>query len=346
MFYVWLRNKHVARENVDGQLRISTSVEESFFAASVTITVRVSDLEITSLQASMPKPINEECLGALNLLQRAVGMRIVEGLTKRIDDQIGRSAGCTHMANLVLESCHTAAVSFRQVKMAEALAAGLSPDDFYREWIKTRPKELRNSCVAFADGSPLLQRVTSQDAREVSRSIDMGARLTAASTLPIVPFSRNKLVGVGRLDKDTFMARALLEDNAHSMAVEVEIRRADFEIVAVRGWMARVPNEMCPHAVAALQGAVGLAVRPGLTAAVDQKIMRHGCPHLGNLLLEACHSVIQGTLGAEIEDLRAAGEDPNWDQVRGKWLGSMPMLHNSCLAYSAESPLMRRLAVG
>jgi hypothetical protein len=252
------------------------------------------------------------------------------------------------MANLVLESCHTAAVSFRQVRMAEALAAGLSPDDFYREWIKTRPKELRNSCVAFADDSPLLKRITSPVARDTSQSIDIGARLTAASQLPIVPFSRNKFVGVGRLDGDTFLSRALLEDNAHSMAVEVEMRRNDLEIVAVRGYMPRVPNDVCPNAVEVLRNAVGLGLRPGLTAAVDERVGRKGCPHLANLLLEACHGMIQGTLGAEIKDSRASratGVELTWDEVRGRWLESMPMLRNSCLAYRDDSPLMARLGL-
>lgn len=346
MFYVWSRNKHVARENVGEHLRIHARVHESFFSGSVTIMMRVSDLEIVSLQAEMPRPINEECVAALPLLQQAVGMRIVEGLTKRMDGLIGHSRGCTHMTNLVLEACHTAAVGFRQIRMAQALAAGLSPDDFYREWIKTRPKELRNSCVAFADDSPLLRRVTSPAAQEASRSLDVGARLSAASNLPIVRFSRNKFVGVGRLDKDTFMARALLEDNAHSMAVEVEIRRADFEIVAVRGQMIRVPNDMCPRAVDALQNAVGLGLRPGLTATVDERLARQGCPHLANLFLEACHGVIQGTLGAEIEDSRSAGLAPTWDEVRGRWLEGMPMLHDTCLSYRHDSPLMQRLGVG
>src|SRR3989304_5804553 len=158
MFYVWSRNKHVARENVDEYLRIHTRVHESFFSGNVTIMVRVSDLEIVSLQAEMPRPINEECTGALPLLQQVVGARIGEGLTKRMDGLIGQATGCTHMTNLVLEACHAAAVGFRQIRMAQALAAGLSPDDFYREWIKTRPKELRNSCVASPAGAPLRRR--------------------------------------------------------------------------------------------------------------------------------------------------------------------------------------------
>ncbi|TAK30638.1 MAG: DUF2889 domain-containing protein [Chloroflexota bacterium] len=159
MHYVFTRNKHVGIRVVDGGLRIRTSVEETFFAAWVEIDVSLPDLVITELRSEILRAVNAECQQAADLTQQVVGMRIMEGLTRKVDEIVGGRHGCTHMANLVLESCHAAAVGFRSQKMIEARARGMEPDQFYEEWVRLRPKELRNSCVAFADDSPIMKRI-------------------------------------------------------------------------------------------------------------------------------------------------------------------------------------------
>lgn len=344
MFYLWSRNKHVACQARDGNLCIQTRVEESFFAGSVTITVQPDGLRIVGLQAEMSRPIHPECKNALSLLNQMVGTPIAEGLTKRVDAAIGGIEGCTHMANLVLECCHGAALSFRQLKMAEAFAAGLKPDDFYRVFIQTRPKELLNSCVAFVAGSPLLERLTADAGNAPTRRFVLSSRFTDSS-LPIVGFSRNKFIGIGRSAKGNFVARSLLEDNVHGMSIEVEFRSGDLEIVRVSGEMARVPNVECSQALGVLQRAVGLGVRPGLTAAVDELIGRQGCPHLANLLLECCHGVIQGTLGAVVQDSRQSQDGLDWDGITATWLERFPLLQNGCLAYRQGGRLMSSIPV-
>ncbi len=335
MFPTFFRNKHVGTENVKGGLRIRTTVEETFFSAEVEVHVKLPSLEIASVGGQMRRGIVPQCYGALSILDRVVGQRVYEGLTRRIDDLIGRSDGCTHMTNLVLESCHAAALGFRQVKMAEAEAQGLSNEDFYAEWVKTRPKELINSCTAFMEDSPLMTRLRTEPHRTAPRM-----RPFPEIQPGVLRFSRNKLLKVSRSGKDRLFIRGILEDNAHSMLVELTVQIPQMEIVAVRGEMSRVPNDdICACAVDKLQLAVGMRIQKGLTSTVDERIGRQGCPHLGNLLLEGCHAAIQGMLGVQLEESHL-NDDSDYDAVRHRWAQSLPFLPHSCLAYQDGGPLL------
>ncbi|MDP2726911.1 MAG: DUF2889 domain-containing protein, partial [Dehalococcoidia bacterium] len=307
MFPTFFRNKHVGTENVADGLRIRTTLEETFFSAEVEVHVKMPSLEIASVTGQMRRGITPQCSGALAILHKVEGERVSEGLTKRVDDLIGRADGCTHMTNLVLESCHAAALGFRQVKMAEAEAQGLSHEDFYAEWVRTRPKELINSCVAFAEDSPLLARLRGEAHASPPRM-----RSFPQIQPGVLRFSRNKLLKVSRASQDQLFVRGILEDNAHSMMVELTVQIPQMEIVAVRGEMGRVPNDICPWALDRLQKAVGLRIAKGLTATVDEEIGRQGCPHMGNLLLESCHASIQGMLGVQLEE-SYLHDHSNWD---------------------------------
>lgn len=335
MFPTFFRNKHVGTENVPGGLRIRTTVEETFFSAEVEVQVKLPSLEIFSVVGQMRRGITPQCWSALSILNKVVGEQVSEGLTRRVDDLIGRADGCTHMTNLVLESCHAAALGFRQVKMAEAEALGLSHEDFYAEWVRTRPKELINSCVAFAEDSPLLARLRSQ-----TRPRPPTMRPFPQIQPGVLRFSRNKLLKVARAAPDQLFVRGILEDNAHSMLVELTVQVPQMEVLAVRGEMGRVPNmDICSWALDKLERAVGLRIAKGLTATVDEQIGRQGCPHLGNLLLEGCHAAIQGMLGVQLEESHLHGNS-DWDAVRRRWAQSLPFLPNSCLAYRDGSPLV------
>lgn len=327
MFPIFCRNKHVGTENVPEGLKIRTVVEETFFSAEVEVMVHLPSLEIAAVKGQMRRAVTPSCWETLPLLQKVVGQRVSEGLTKRVDGLIGRADGCTHMTNLVLESCHAAALGFRQQKMAEFEAQGLSHEEFYGEWVRTRPKELINSCVAFAEDSPLLARLRREGSSDHPRM-----RSFPQLQPGVLRFSRNKLLKVGRAAQDTLFVRGVLEDNAHSMLVELEVRIPQMEIIWARGEMARVPNEVCLRAVDKLQDAVGLRITKGLTATVDEVVGRQGCPHLANLLLEGCHATIQGMLGVQLEEGHLRGHDSDWDDVRRRWVEGLPILANTCLA--------------
>ncbi len=334
MFPTFFRNKHAGTENVDGGLRIRTTVEETFFSAEVELRVDLPSLDISAITGQIRRGIVPQCQGALSILDKVVGQRVYEGLTRRIDDLIGRADGCTHMTNLVLESCHAAALGFRQVKMAEAEAQGLSNEDFYAEWVKTRPKELINSCVAFMEDSPLMTRL-----RTEKHAAPPKMRPFPEIQPGVLRFSRNKLLKVSRVGRDELLVRGILEDNAHSMLVEMTVQVPQMEILTVRGEMSRVPNRgVCDGAIDVLQKAVGMRIQKGLTATVDEVIGRQGCPHLGNLLLEGCHAAIQGMLGVQLEESHLNGNS-DWDSVRHQWAQSLPFLADSCLAYRDGGPL-------
>jgi len=88
-----------------------------------------------------------------------------------------------------------------------------------------------------------------------------------------------------------------------------------------------------------------VCIERGLTAKIDEMVGRPGCPRLGNMLLESCHAVLQCTASAMLEDYREQHEIPERDVFKKRWLESMPIMRDSCLAYSDSSPLVRRLGV-
>jgi hypothetical protein len=158
-------------------------------------------------------------------------------------------------------------------------------------------------------------------------------------------YSLSKFVGVSRLDENTYWAQSRLLSRSHDFIVEIQIRLPKYEIVSVNGQMERFPGEECKPAIPKLQEAVGVCIERGLTATIDRDVGRPGCPRMANLLLEGCHAFFQGTAVALLEDFSRKGQALNWDEFRKRWLESMPIMKNTCLAYCDASPLIQRLGV-
>ncbi|MBI2861210.1 MAG: DUF2889 domain-containing protein [Chloroflexi bacterium] len=337
--YIFVRNKHVGTQVLGDELKVRTRIDETFFAGWAELRLAIDDLRVLDVQGEWERSLNEECRLVSPLLRRVVGDVISPGLTKRFDTAIGGPDGCTHMTNMILECCHAAVLARRQAWMAEAMLFGSTPEEFYQEWIRVRPKDLLNSCVAFAEDSPLVRGISKDGRRPTGRT----ERVDLPNPHPgMLSWSRNKIIGIARPTPDTFLAHGILEDNAHSMAVEITVRLPELEIIAAGGGLQRFPTSICPSAGQAMEHAVGLRIGPGLTAAADEQIAQRGCPHLNNIFLESCHAVIQATLAAEMEDAEAEGLQLSLDQLRRRWLLRYPFLRNKCLAYRDESLLIQR----
>lgn len=61
-FLSYVRNKHVGIEELEGDyLKISTAVEDTFFAGAVALMVRLPELEISSIEGQIKRSFNKEC---------------------------------------------------------------------------------------------------------------------------------------------------------------------------------------------------------------------------------------------------------------------------------------------
>ena len=77
----------------------------------------------------------------------------------------------------------------------------------------------------------------------------------------MITFNRSQLVGAEFLDDDTIRFNGVQEDHIYGMEIDMDVRIADGEILAIQGVMKRYTNPVCPAAVPVLQRAVGISVR-------------------------------------------------------------------------------------
>jgi len=160
----------------------------------------------------------------------------------------------------------------------------------------------------------------------------------------MLTFTRTKHVGVERPAKDKAIAHGFLDDYTYSMEIDVEFSLPEYEITTIHGRMKRYTTPECPKADDVLQKAVGMRIGPGLSDAVKKQIGRAGCRHYATLLLECCRSVVAASIVFARQDLENEGLPTDDDAVRRRMLEMLPDLRNSCLAYSDESPLMKRIS--
>jgi len=152
----------------------------------------------------------------------------------------------------------------------------------------------------------------------------------------MMTFSRNKLVGIERPNKDTFLVHGVLDDNIYGMEIDMEVRSADFEITSINGRMKRFTNPECPLAVPKLQNAVGLHLtQDDLTSKVNRVVGRQGCRHFANLLLECADAVMQMAVYGEWQAQKKAGTALSENEFLRKQLDDIPSLRGKCMAYSS-----------
>ena len=112
----------------------------------------------------------------------------------------------------------------------------------------------------------------------------------------MLKFARNKIVDVSLKDLETFAVHGVLDDDIYSVELDVLIRVADLEILAIEGKWHRWTTPGCPLAIQPLQQAVGFRIgEEGFGPKVHKVIGRKGCRHFANLLLECCHSAKEAT---------------------------------------------------
>ena len=115
------RNKltSVYRKGAD-RLSVHGILEDDIYGLEVDLDLSLSGLEVLSIQGRWNRMENAECPRALPFLQEAVGFRIDQDFTQKVQKIVGRKS-CRHFADLILE-CGEAA------RDASRLIGGKDPE--------------------------------------------------------------------------------------------------------------------------------------------------------------------------------------------------------------------------
>jgi len=158
MVLSYTRNKYATTTDLeDGSLLVRATLEDTVFAGTVEMEVKVPDLEIASIKGEIRRAFNEGCQEAIPLLQEAVSLRIGSGINKTVNDLVGGSEGCPKLADLILECIDEVVLRFTLPAIKESQSGSWQERaGGVREMLRQNPG-LLGSCIAFAKDSPLLE---------------------------------------------------------------------------------------------------------------------------------------------------------------------------------------------
>ena len=121
------------------------------------------------------------------------------------------------------------------------------------------------------------------------------------------------------------------------------------EIVAAEAVSDHTPYIACPSAAPNFARLVGLRIKAGFLREANHRVGGAvGCTHLRELLQQMATTAFQTVNPARVrEAMRAEGarETPGSDNVDARiteQMGGAPKILNTCLAYSADGPLVKR----
>jgi hypothetical protein len=131
----------------------------------------------------------------------------------------------------------------------------------------------------------------------------------------MITFNRSQVIEAEYPDDQTIRFNGIQQDHIYSMEINMDVRIADGQIMAIEGLMKRYTNFVCPQALPILQSAVGLSLREeGWDRRVMKEIGRQGCEHFAEIIIECGRCFNQAQLSAALWDAQTA--DPSLDQVQ------------------------------
>jgi len=129
----------------------------------------------------------------------------------------------------------------------------------------------------------------------------------------MITFNRSQVIEAEFPDEKTVRFNGIQQDHIYSMEINMDVRIADGQILAIEGLMKRYTNFVCPQALPVLQAAVGISLREkGWDRRVMKEIGRLGCEHFAEIIIECGRCFDQAQLTAAMWD--AQTEDPGLDQ--------------------------------
>ncbi|MCP5026907.1 MAG: DUF2889 domain-containing protein [Actinomycetia bacterium] len=148
----------------------------------------------------------------------------------------------------------------------------------------------------------------------------------------------NKPNGLGVVDGEPLVI--------HDMVVDLLVRLADFEIVAVDTGMDTHPYPLCTEVLAAYEQLVGVSIARGYNRKIKELFGgRHGCSHLGALLQALGPVAVQASWSAhqlnEPVETRLESTDDEVERERRVRLNA-----NTCHVWADDGAPMRAMTVG
>ena len=141
----------------------------------------------------------------------------------------------------------------------------------------------------------------------------------------MITFNRSQIVGAEFLNEETIRFNGIQEDHIYSMEINMDVRIADGQILAIEGLMKRYTNFVCPQAVPVLQSAVGLSLREeDWDRRVMKEIGRQGCEHFAEIIIECGRCFDQAQLSAAMWNAQTADPGIDQEQFMQTWIDEHP----------------------
>ncbi|NPV27565.1 MAG: DUF2889 domain-containing protein [Firmicutes bacterium] len=126
----------------EDQIRIEARLIDQVHEIGVILVVRVSTEEILEAEAIMQRFPWSICPEVVPKMGGLVGLKIQSGIRQQVKDIIGRSQGCTHLVDLVMEAVQGAFQAIVRVKQQHLT---------FEEQQKQVKKILKGTCYAFSN---------------------------------------------------------------------------------------------------------------------------------------------------------------------------------------------------
>ena len=154
------RNRRTEVEQLDETtLRSSCRIQDNLTDASVGITAKLPDLEITHVQAEVRRSPRPECFDAAGAMRKAVGIRIGAGMTEIIQHILSESTACEELIFMLEECCHGVILALARDVLEKVPADPEGKHAYFSKMVRENIR-LYNRCAAFAPGSSLVEGMT------------------------------------------------------------------------------------------------------------------------------------------------------------------------------------------
>ena len=141
----------------------------------------------------------------------------------------------------------------------------------------------------------------------------------------MITFNRSQLIGAEFPDEETIRFNGIQEDHIYGMEVNMDVRIADGQILAINGLMKRYTNFVCPQAAPVLQTAVGMSLREeGWDRRVMREIGRKGCEHFAEIIIGCGRCLDQALLSKDISEALETDLHLDQKQFTRNWMDEHP----------------------
>jgi predicted metal-dependent phosphoesterase TrpH len=185
----FMRNKlaSVYRKD-DDVLSVHGVLEDDIYGIEVDLDLGLPALEIRSIAGRWNRMENAECFRALPFLQEAVGLRIDQDFTQKLQKGVGRKA-CRHFADLIIECCEAARDAARLIleKDPKIKRPEIEIDDYFGKAGEPEKPE-----------SPVSVSVRKKAVRDVSRGMVIDLHVHSAPASPCSSVTMEQLIEEAR----------------------------------------------------------------------------------------------------------------------------------------------------